>query len=122
MINDLDIILKNFDNPGDIRRFEKVKFELVNLPTMTISKAVYEPGWKWSYDVSSLSGTKFCELEHIGMVLSGSAMIDLKDGKIHTVNKGDIFYLYSKPHDSCVVRSEYYISINFLGADRYADK
>ena len=43
MINDLDIIRKNFDNPDEIRRFEKGKFVLVSLPTMTISKAVYEP-------------------------------------------------------------------------------
>ena len=54
---------------------------------MTISKAAYEPGQKWSYDVYPLSGTKFCEVEHIGMVFSGSATVDFKDGKIHTVDK-----------------------------------
>ena len=56
------------------------------------------------------------------MVLFGSDMVDFKDGKIHTVNKGDIFYVSSRPHDSWVVGSECYISIHFLGADRYADK
>ena len=56
------------------------------------------------------------------MVLFGTAMVDFKDGKIHTVNKGDIFYVSSKPHDSWVVGSENYISIHFLGADKYADK
>ena len=64
MINDLDIILKNFDNPDHTRKFEKGKFELVNLPTMTIGRAVYEPGQKWLDDVSQLSGTEFCEVEH----------------------------------------------------------
>ena len=44
MINDLDIIRKNFDNPDEIRRFDKGKFVSVNLPTMIIIKAVYEPG------------------------------------------------------------------------------
>ena len=80
MVNDLDIILKNFDNPDEIRKFEKGKFELVNLLKITIGKAVYEPGWKWSESVSPLSGTKFCEVEHLGMVLYGSAMVDFKDG------------------------------------------
>ena len=122
MANDLDIILKNFDNPDEIREFEKGKFELVNLPKMTIGKAVYEPGWKWSEDVSPLSGTKFCQVEHLGMVLSGSAIVDFKDGEVHTVNKGDIFYVSSRPHDSWVVGEENYISIHFLGADKYADK
>ena len=48
--------------------------------------------------------------------------IEMKDGKIHTVNKGDIFYVSSKPHDSWVVGRENYVSIHFLGADKYADK
>tara|TARA_B100000925_G_scaffold235211_1_gene183865 strand:+ start:375 stop:644 length:270 start_codon:yes stop_codon:yes gene_type:complete len=89
---------------------------------MTIGRAVYEPGWKWSNDVSLLSGTEFCEVEHLGMVLSGTATVDFKDGEIHTLNKGDIFYVSSKPHDSWVVGSENYISIHFLGADEYAYK
>tara|TARA_Y100001935_G_C16903608_1_gene312923 strand:+ start:48 stop:344 length:297 start_codon:yes stop_codon:yes gene_type:complete len=93
MVNDLDIILKNFDNPDEIRKFEKGKFELVNLPKMTIGKAVYGPGWKWSADVSPLSGTKFCEVEHLGIVLSGVANVDFKDGEVHTVNKRDFFCL-----------------------------
>tara|TARA_B100000674_G_scaffold432668_1_gene390593 strand:- start:176 stop:310 length:135 start_codon:yes stop_codon:yes gene_type:complete len=44
MINDLDIIFKNFDNPDQTRKFEKGKFELANLPAMTIGRAVYETG------------------------------------------------------------------------------
>ena len=122
MINDLDIIFKNFDNPDQKRKFEKGKFDLANLPTMTIGRAVYEPGQKWSHDVCLLSGTEFCEVEHLGMVLSGTATVDFKDGKIHTVNKGDIFYVSSKLNDSWVVGNEYYISIYFLGADKYEDK
>ena len=122
MINDLDIIFKNFDNPDQTRKFEKGKFELANLPAMTIGRAVYETGQKWSDDVSLLNGTEFCEVEHLGIVLSGTVTVDFKDGKIHTVNKGDIFYVSSKLHDSWVVRSENYISIYFLGADKYVDK
>ena len=31
--------------------------------------------WKWSDDVSPLSGTEFCETEHLGMVISGNATV-----------------------------------------------
>ena len=41
MVKNLDIILKNFNDPDEIRKFEKGKFELVNLPKMTIGKAVF---------------------------------------------------------------------------------
>ena len=91
MVNDLDIILKNFDNPETIRIFEKRNFELVNLPKMTIGKAIYELGWKVPQDVSPMSGIEFCEVEHLGIVLSGSTTVDFKNGKVHTVIKGDIF-------------------------------
>ena len=65
---------------------------------MTIGKAVYEPGWKWSEDVSPLSGTKFCEVEHLGMVLSGSATVDFKDGKSaydKIINGASLIQLYT---------------------------
>ena len=118
----LDIILKNFKNPEEVRVFEKGKFELVKLPNMTIGKATYKPGWKWSQDVSPLAGTEFCEVEHLGMVLSGSATVDFKDGKIHRVTKGDLFYVSSKSHDSWVLGDEDYVSIHFLGSEQYAQK
>ena len=118
----LDIILKNFKNPDEVRVFEKGKFELVKLPNMTIGKATYKSGWKWSQDVSPLAGTEFCEVEHLGMVLSGSATVDFKDGKIHRVTKGDLFYVSSKSHDSWVLGDEDYVSIHFLGSEQYSQK
>jgi len=118
----LDIIIKNFENPDEVRTFPKGKFELVKLPNITIGKATYKAGWKWSQDISLLAGTQFCEVEHLGMVLSGSATVDFKDGTIHTVKKGDIFYVSSKPHDSWVLGDEDYVSIHFLGSEKYADK
>ena len=117
----VDIILKNFKKPDEIRNFDKGKFELVQLADMTIGKASYEPGWKWSIDVSPLSGTEFCEVEHLGMVVSGSATVAFKNGKIHTLNEGDLFYIPPEPHDSWVVGDKQYISLHFLGAEQYAD-
>ena len=58
----IDILLKNFENPDEVRKFKKGKFELVKLPNMTIGRATYKPGWKWSEDVSPLSGTDFARL------------------------------------------------------------
>ena len=116
-----DIILKRFEQPDELREFEKGRFEIIHFDGMTIGRATYEPGWKWSVDVSLLAGTEFCEVEHLGMVLSGSATVAFKDGKIHTLEKGDIFYVSPKPHDSWVVGEKAYVSLHFLGADKYAD-
>jgi len=110
----LDVIIKRFDNPDEIRKFDKGSFEIVILSDMTIGRATYAPGWKWSVDVSPLADTEFCEVEHLGMVLSGSATVAFKDGKIHTLEKGDIFYVSPKPHDSWVVGDKAYVSLHFL--------
>ena len=117
----VDMILKNFDRPDEIRNFDKGKFEIVRLAGMTIGRATYEPGWKWSVDVSPLSGTDFCNVEHLGMVVSGSATVAFKDGEVHTMKKGDIFYVPPFPHDSWVIGDKEYVSFHFLGADDYAD-
>lgn len=115
-----DLIIKRFQDPDEVREFEKGRFELLSLPGMTIGKATYRPGWKWSEDVSPLAETKFCNVEHLGMVLSGSATVVFSDDDITTLTEGDVFYVPPKPHDSWVVGDEDYISIHFLGADSYA--
>ena len=44
----MDVILKRFEKPDETRVFEKGKFELFEIGGMTIGRATYEPGWKWS--------------------------------------------------------------------------
>ena len=68
-----DIILKRFEESDELREFEKGRFEVIHFDSMTIGRATYEPGWKWSVDVSPLTDTDFCEVEHLGMVLEGHA-------------------------------------------------
>ena len=120
--NMMDLIIKRFSDPDEVRVFEKGKFELLTLPGMTIGKATYSPGWRWSEDVSPLSETQFCNVEHLGMVLEGSATVAFDNEEIRTLVEGDIFYVPPKPHDSWVVGDQKYISIHFLGADSYAKK
>ena len=42
----IETILKRFEEPDEVRKFEKGKFELVRIGGMTIGRATYEPGWK----------------------------------------------------------------------------
>ena len=116
----MDVILKRFENPDEVLHFEKGKFETVTLGGMTIGRATYQPGWKWSEDVGPGLGEKFCTVEHVGMVVSGCATAALADGTATEMNAGDLFYVPSDPHDSWVVGDEPYVSLHFLGAGKYA--
>lgn len=114
-----EVILKRFEKPDEVRTFEKGKFELVHLGGITIGRATYEPGWKWSLHVGKATGTKSCAVEHVGMVLSGCATAAMDDGRVIEIKAGDVFYI-APGHDSWVVGNEPYVSLHFLGADAYA--
>jgi hypothetical protein len=116
----LSVILKRFETPDEIRLFEKGKLEIVRIGGMTIGRASYEPGWRWSEHVSPIAGTALCEVEHIGMVLSGRAMAAMNDGTEVELTSGSLFYIPPVPHDSWVIGDGPYVSLHFLGADQYA--
>jgi quercetin dioxygenase-like cupin family protein len=111
--------LERFESPDEVREFEKGRFELVNIGGMTIGRATYEPGWKWSEHVAPSAGTATCQVEHVGLVVSGQAAVRMDDGTERTMKAGDLFYV-PPGHDSWVVGDEPYVSLHFLGADEYA--
>ena len=117
----LDVILKRFEQPDEVRRFEKGKFEVIHIGGMTIGRASYEPGWKWSEHVGKETGQKTCAVEHIGMVISGRATAAMDDGRVIEMNAGDVFYI-APGHDSWVIGNEPYVSLHFVGAQQYAAK
>lgn len=114
-----DVILKRFDNPDEVRTFDKGKFEVVHVGGMTIGRATYEPGWKWSVDVGDALGKKSCDVEHVGVVVSGCATAAMDDGRVFEMRAGDIFYI-PPGHDSWVVGDEPYVSLHLMGASSYA--
>ena len=115
----LEAVLKNFENPDEVREFEKGRFEVINVGGVTIGKVTYEPGWRWSEHVAPDAGTNLCEVEHVGMVISGNAVAALKNAEVINLTAGSVFYFPPVPHDSWVVGDEPYVSLHFLGAEKY---
>ncbi len=117
----LDSILRRFEEPDEVRTFDKGKFELVNIAGMTLGRATYEPGWKWSLDVGKALGKTSCDVEHVGIVLSGCADVTMDDGRVFEIKEGDIFYI-AAGHDSSVLGDEPYVSLHLMGAGDYASR
>ena len=115
-----ELILKKFEQPDQVTNFDKGKFEIINLGGITIGRGTYEPGLKWSDHVNPLENTKYCEVEHVCMVLSGAGTVVFEDGNKTNVLTGDLFYCPPKPHDFWVIGNEPYISLHFLRANKYA--
>jgi hypothetical protein len=121
-VTDVDVILKRFEQPDEVRTLEKGRFELVRIGGLTIGRATYEPGWKWSEHVGPGIGAARCSVEHVGLVVSGAAAAAFDDGRIIELVAGSLFYIPPVPHDSWVIGDEPYVSLHFLGAERYARK
>src|SRR5215475_11020885 len=117
-----DFLIKRFEKPDEVRTFEKGRFELVQIAGMTIGRATYEPGWKWSEHVGPTVGATRCSVEHVGLVLSGAATVAFDDGRVIEIHAGELFYVPPVPHDSWVIGDELYVSLHFLGAEKYSTR
>jgi quercetin dioxygenase-like cupin family protein len=116
-----DLMVRRFEETNERRVFERGKFEVVKIGNLTIGRATYEPGWKWSTHVRTSGGPATCQVEHIGFVVSGSAAVHMDDGRHYEMKAGDVFFI-APGHDSWVVGNEPYVSIHFVGAEHYAQK
>ena len=116
----LAVVLRRFESPDEVRTMAKGRFELVRIGGMTIGRASYEPGWRWSEHVGPGIGATRCTVPHVGLVVSGVATAAFDDGRVHELKPGDLFYIPPEPHDSWVVGDAPYVSLHFLGADHYA--
>jgi hypothetical protein len=115
----MDLTLVNLDSPTETRSFEKGRFDVYRVGPMTLGRATYEPGWKWSEHVGAPLGESSCQIEHVGLVLSGRAMASMDDGTERVMEPGDFFHV-PPGHDSWVVGDEPYVSLHFLGGEDYA--
>ena len=60
-----------------------------------------------------------CQVEHVGLVISGRAMAAMDDGTEKVMEPGDLFYV-PPGHDSWVVGDEPYVSLHVMGSEDYA--
>jgi quercetin dioxygenase-like cupin family protein len=69
--------------------------------------------------VGSATGESSCQVEHVGLVLSGEAVAKMDDGREVVMHAGDFFYI-PPGHDSWVVGQEPYVSLHIMGSEEYA--
>ena len=75
---------------------------------------VGKPGWRWSEDVRPHVGGEWCEVRHLGVVLSGRLMAKLRDGSTIECGPYDVYEIPSG-HDAWVVGDEECVQISWAG-------
>ena len=100
------LVKQNFAQPHETRNFKaNGHVDFVTLGSFTLSRATFEPGWRWSNDVKPIAGTSSCMTRHTGIVLSGSMTVLADDGTRVTFQSGDVF-LMEPGHDAWVEGNE----------------
>lgn len=108
-----------FGEPDDVRQIPYGQLETYDMGEIRIGRSILQPGWRWSESVKPISRTELCESHHIGLCVSGSARILMREGAELLIEAGQ---LYEVPpgHDAWVVGDEPYIALDFVGAEGYA--
>jgi hypothetical protein len=110
----LESALKSFEQPDEVRQFPFGRFEIVRVAGVTLGRATYQPGWKWSMHNAPLAGTLLCHAPHTGTVLSGHGIVEYEDGTRLDLLPGTVFRITSTPHDSWVAGDVPYVSLHIL--------
>lgn len=115
------IARRSFEQPDETRVFDKGRSEVVSIGGLTLSRTVFEPGWKWSTSVKPLVGGESCQVRHIGYMLSGHLHTVMDDGTELAYGPGDVV-LIPAGHDGWTVGDEPAVLLQIAGAAEYAKK
>ncbi len=97
---------------GETRTFEHGVVQVAKAGSVTVGRARFQPGWRWSTDVKPIVGTDSCMVHHKGYTISGRLHIVLNDGTELEIGAGDAHEI-PPGHDAWVVGDEQYESVDF---------
>jgi class 3 adenylate cyclase len=110
---------KPFDTPDEIRATQHGKIAILDLDDMVVGRLVLQPGWRWSEVVKPIAGTDLCEYHHIGVTVSGTLRVQMRDGSELEIGP-DTAYEIPPGHDAWVTSDEPYVSFDFAGMRGFA--
>lgn len=114
-----DLLRKNVDQPDEVVDFPNIKTDIVHLGDLTVGRMVNQPGWRWSKDVRPTVGGEWCQIRHVGFIISGRLGIDLTDGSSVIFGPGDVFDI-PPGHDGYTVGDEPVVQIEWSGLRLWA--
>jgi class 3 adenylate cyclase len=110
---------KGFGGPDEVRRFPNGVVEIVTLDEIAVSRAVFQPGWRWETDVAPIAGTDSCQHRHVGYTISGRLVVRMNDGTTLTIEPGDAYEI-PPGHLAWVVGDVPFEAVEFTSGHTFA--
>lgn len=108
---------KSFNAPDEVRTPPKTRVEIVTFNGMSVARATYDAGWRWSEHVKPVVGTESCQVPHMAYVLSGRMAVQMEDGTTLEFGSGDLA-IVPPGHDGWIIGDEPCVVLDFHGASR----
>jgi len=105
---------KSMASPDETRTFDDTVFQVVKLGGATVTRSTFQPGWRWSKNVGQVAESDFCQVHHVGYVVSGTLHVKTNDGHEAEFGPGDAYEI-QPDHDGWVVGDQPLTSVEFLG-------
>ena len=115
----MDVLRKSVYRPDEVVEFPNVRTEIVHLGDLTVGRFVNQPGWRWSEHVRPTVGGEWCQIRHVGFIISGCLGIDFPDGSSVVFGPGDVFEV-PPGHDGFTVGEEPVVQIEWTGLRHWA--
>ena len=103
---------RSFASPDDIRDLSKARFEIVELGDTTIGHSTFEPGWRWSVDLAPVTGTRTCQIRHLGYTVSGRLRVVMDDGDTIDIGPNAVYEI-PPGHDAWVLGDEPWVTVEW---------
>ena len=108
-----EVFISNIERDGERRTFrDHGGARLGAAGGVSMLKATFDPGWRWSEDVAPIAGTASCQVRHLGYVMSGRMAIVMDDGGQLEIGPGDLFDC-APGHDAWTVGDEKFVGYEF---------
>jgi class 3 adenylate cyclase len=109
-----DVLRKSVDDPDEVVDFPNIHTDIVHLGDVTVGRFVNQPGWRWSESVRPKVGGEWCQIRHVGFIVSGRLGLDFPDGSSIVLEPGDAFEI-PPGHDGYTVGDEPVVQIEWSG-------
>jgi hypothetical protein len=105
-------ISKRFDEPDELRTPARASVAVVDLDGSTVARLTLEPGWRWDESIRPIAGTDTCQVQHLGVMVSGTMHVVAADGNHYDVGPG-VAYALAPGHNAWVVGDEPVVAYEF---------
>lgn len=104
----------NLADGDETREFPGVVDQVVELGDVTVTRQTTEPGWRWSTHVRPHVGGEWCQVRHVGVVVSGRFGFRLPDGSSYELGPDDVYEI-PPGHDGYTIGHEPAVLIEWAG-------